>query len=80
MPQIPDWAEANRPTALAQMRLLNEELAGRAFIAGDHLTIADITAMVALDFCKPARVEIPSDLANLYRWYETVKARPSAKA
>lgn len=80
VPQIADWGEANRPRALEQMALLDRELSGREFVAGDRYTIADITAMVSLDFCKPARIEIPAEFENLHRWYAAVKTRPSAKA
>ncbi|PTW57562.1 glutathione S-transferase [Breoghania corrubedonensis] len=80
VPQVAEWGEANRPRAIEQMRFLDAELANRAYIAGERFTIADITAMIALDFCKPSRIEIPDDLPNLSRWYEAVKARPSAQA
>ena len=62
------------------MQILDRELAGRRFIAGDEYSIADITALVAMDFARPARVERPQGLANLARWHEEVSARPSAKA
>ena len=80
VPQIAEWGEANRPKAIEQMRFLDAELANRAYIAGERFTIADITAMIALDFCKAARIDIPDDLPNLARWLEAVKARPSAAA
>lgn len=77
IPQIADWGEANKPKALEFIRLMDKELAGRAFIAGDRFTIADITATVATDFMKPARIAIPEDATNFIRWYEAMKARPS---
>ena len=79
-PQFPDWGAANRPVALRAMAIVDETLRGRPFIAGDRFTVADITGLVALDFARPARVAIPPELANLNRWRETLKARPSAAA
>lgn len=79
-PQVPAWGEANRPRILAALRVMDYVLADRPFIAGDTYSVADINAMVAIDFMKPARVERPLDLENLARWYEAVSARPSAKA
>lgn len=79
-PQFPDFAEAQRPKAAAMMRFLDGELAGRAFIAGDAFTIADITAFVAMELTRLARVEIPDDLPHLSRWRGEVSARPSAAA
>jgi glutathione S-transferase len=80
VPQVAEWGEANRPKALAFLELLDKELAGREFIAGDRYTIADITAMIAMDFMKPARIDKPEHLENLMRWYRAVSSRPSAQA
>jgi glutathione S-transferase len=62
------------------MAIIDGALSDRPFIAGDRFTVADITGLVALDFARPARIAIPSDLANLNRWREALKARPSAAA
>lgn len=80
VPQVPEWGEANKPKAMEFLELLDKELANREFIAGDSYTVADITGLVGVDFMKPARIPFPDGLHNLKRWYETVAARPSAKA
>jgi len=80
VPQLAEWGEANRPKALAFLKLLDQELADREFIAGDRYTIADITGMIAFDFMKPARIERPEHLANVMRWHQAVASRPSAQA
>ncbi len=79
-PQIAELAEASRPRALAFARFLDGELADRRFLAGETFTIADITAFVAADFAKFARIDLPGELAHLRRWREDVAARPSARA
>ena len=79
-PQIVAWGEVNRERALEALAMLDQELASRPFIAGDRYSIADITALVAVDFMKPAKIERPAQLANLDRWYASVAARPSAQA
>jgi glutathione S-transferase len=79
-PQIKEWAEANRPRALAAMARVDEALSDRPFIAGERFTVADITGLVALDFTRSARIAIPEELARLKRWREALAARPSAKA
>ncbi|MGN6548368.1 MAG: glutathione binding-like protein, partial [Pararhizobium sp.] len=71
---------ANRPKALAFLEILDRELEDRAFIAGDRYTIADITGVVSMDFMKPAKIEKPTHLTNVMRWYEAIKARPSTDA
>ena len=80
VPQVPEWGEANKPKALDFLALLDSELAGREFAAGDELSIADITGLVAMDFMKPARIAVPDALTNVRRWHQALSARPSAAA
>lgn len=80
IPQVPEWGEVNKPKAVEFMRFLDGELAGRPFIAGQNYSIADITCMITVDFMKPSRIEMPTDLVNLRRWHGDVSARPSASA
>jgi glutathione S-transferase len=79
-PQVPAWGEANRPRIFDFLSLLDGELATRAHVAGDDFSIADITALVAVDFMRPSKLAVPDELANVRRWYAAVSARPSAKA
>jgi len=78
--QNPDWGQRCRDRALATMKLLDDELAGREFIAGDEFSIADITALCAIDFAKAIEIAIPDGHDNLQRWHTTVSSRPSASA
>lgn len=80
VPQVPDWAEANRPRVLSGLEMLDAQLANNQYVAGDHFTIADITALVGVDFTKMGRIEVPETLTNLARWRAEVSSRPSAKA
>lgn len=79
-PQIPEWAEANKPRVAEVFKILDGELADRPFIAGDRYTVADITAQVGVGFLKPARLHVPDECTNVERWYADVSARPSATA
>ena len=79
-PQIPQFADAQRPRALHAMRWLDAELAQRRFVAGEDFTIADITAFVAMELTPLARIDVPLDLPHLARWRAEVAARPSANA
>lgn len=80
VPQVPAWADANKPRVMEFLALLDRELKDRRFIAGDHYTVADITGLVGIDFMKPAKLAVPDTMANLKRWHAEVSARPSAKA
>jgi glutathione S-transferase len=80
VPQVPAWAEANRPRVEPMLGLIDQELSGRPFIAGDRFSTADITGLVAIDMLRLARLAVPDQLANLRRWHAELSARPSAKA
>lgn len=79
-PQVPEWAEANRPRVRDFLALMDDALKSREYVAGDRYSIADITALVALDFMKPAKLSMPDDAANVKRWHAQVSARPGAVA
>jgi len=79
VPQVPAWAEANRPRVADFLKILDAQLKSNAFVAGEHFSVADITALCAVDFLKPAKIAMPEGLSNVARWHETVSARPSTK-
>ncbi|MEL6373740.1 MAG: glutathione S-transferase [Pseudomonadota bacterium] len=79
-PQVPAWGEANKARALQSLARLNDALAERRFIAADVFTVADITAMCAVNFMRPVRLKRPEGLEHLERWYSEVTERPSATA
>jgi len=74
--QIPALAERGIARLQRFLLDLNERLAGRDCIAAGRFSIADITAVVAVDFMKPAKIALPEGLANLRRWHGEVSARP----
>jgi glutathione S-transferase len=78
--QVPEWGEANRPRVFEFLALLDRELKDRMFVAGDHYTVADITALVAVDFMRPAKLTMPEEFGNLRRWHGQVGERTSASA
>lgn len=80
VPQVAAWGEANKPRALDMLGILDRRLGETRYVAGDAYSIADITALVAVDFMRPARIARPEGLSNLERWHGDVSARPSAKA
>jgi glutathione S-transferase len=79
-PQVTAWGEANKPRVFEFLRLLDGELKARPYVAGKEFTVADITALVSVDFMKVSKLAVPEELANLRRWHGEVSARPSAAA
>lgn len=80
VPQIKEWGEVNKARIVDELAVLDRHLEGRDFIACDRFTVADITALVAVDFIRPTRVPVPEELVHLARWRAAVSARESAKA
>ena len=79
-PQIAAWGEANKPKVAEMLVLIDARLEEARFIAGDEYSIADITALVAVDFMRVMRLRRPEGLGSLERWHREVSARPSASA
>jgi glutathione S-transferase len=79
-PQIAAWGEANKPRVTQFLQILDGELKTRAYVAGPAYTVADITAMIAIDFMRVSKLTVPDDLVHVRRWYGEVSGRPSAKA
>jgi glutathione S-transferase len=79
-PQVPAWAEANRPRTFAFLEFLDRELKNRLYIAGENYTVADITALIAVDFMRVSKLAVPDNLGNVLRWHKDVSTRPSAAA
>jgi glutathione S-transferase len=80
VPQVSVWGEANKEKVSHELARLDARLAESPFIAGSDYSIADITALVAVDFMKPARLGKPEGFDNVMRWHRDVSARPSARA
>jgi glutathione S-transferase len=78
--QVPEWGEANRPRVFEFLALLDRELRDRMFVAGDHYTVADITALVAVDLMRPAKLIVPEEFINLHRWHLQVGERTTSSA
>ena len=79
-PQVAAWGEANKPRVTQFLQFLDGELKTRAYVAGEAYTVADITAMIAVDFMRVSKLPVPDDLVHVRRWHDAVSARPSAKA
>ncbi len=76
--QIPELAERGRARVEQFFLRLDGQLAEHEFIAGDNYSIADISAMVVVDFAARIKVALPDGSHNAQRWYDSVSSRPSA--
>jgi glutathione S-transferase len=79
--QIPELVERSKLRVKNFLTDLDTRLTEVPFVAGEHYSIADITALVTVDFAaKAINVPLPDGRAALRRWYELVSKRPSASA
>ncbi|MBA4208936.1 MAG: glutathione S-transferase [Parvibaculum sp.] len=78
--QIPALAERGSVRLKQFFDMLDARLKGRDFVAIDRFSLADITALVCIDFAKWVKHEPKPEHADLLRWHAAASARPSAKA
>lgn len=76
-PQIAELGQRGLVRVQTFFVLLDQQLAGREFVAAAQMSVADITAMVAIDFARVIRLKPGDDLPNLQRWRKTMSERPS---
>lgn len=81
VPQVQGLQSRGRQRLGRFFEMLDRQLKDNEFVAGNRISVADITALCAIDFAKNrAETGIPDDHSYLRKWYEAVSARPSAAA
>ncbi len=73
--QIPELAERGLARTQHFLATLNARLADREFIATDRFTLADITAVVAVDFARVVKIKPGAEHPHLLRWREGLGRR-----
>jgi len=75
--QIPELAQRGLARIQLFFNTLNDRLAEREFIATGRFSVADITAVVAVDFARVAKVRLGEAHPHLRRWRLAMGMRPS---
>jgi glutathione S-transferase len=79
--QIPALVERSRQRVRNFYADFDARLADVRFMAGDEFSVADITAVVTVDFAtRAAGLAMAEEHPALKRWYQSVSARPSMAA
>jgi glutathione S-transferase len=77
---LPEAAEGLKAITRDKLQWLDGLMAGKTYVAGDRLTMADILLFAFVDFFKNVKQAPDPALINVAAWYERMKARPSAAA
>lgn len=75
--QIPELAQRGIARMQRFFRDLDARLEGREFVAADRFSIADITAVVGLDFARVVKFKADETHPNLLRWRTAMGQRPA---
>jgi glutathione S-transferase len=75
--QIPELAQRGHARVQQFFATLDARLTGREFIAAGQFSIADITAVVAVDFARVVKIRADERFPNVQRWRAAMALRPS---
>jgi glutathione S-transferase len=79
--QIAELAARSRIRVANFYADLDQRLDANAFVAGENFSVADITALVTIDFAtKAIGMPIPESASHVMAWYRNVANRPAASA
>jgi glutathione S-transferase len=77
---IPQAADDLKASAQEKLTWLDGLMAGKQYVCGDRLTLADILLFVFLDFFASIKQPLNENNRNILAWYGRMKQRPSAAA
>jgi glutathione S-transferase len=77
---IPQAGDDLKQIAQEKLTWLDGLIAGRQFICGSRITLADILLFAFVDFFNGMKQPINQDNRNIVAWYARMKERPSAAA
>ena len=79
--QIPGLAERSKLRVKNFFADFDARLGEAAFVAGQRFSVADITALVTVDFAaKAINFPVPDEHHSLKCWYDAISSRPSMAA
>ncbi|MBL4830352.1 MAG: glutathione S-transferase [Aliivibrio sp.] len=76
---IESWGEESKLRVIEFLPTLDKQLDLNPYIAGEHFSIADITAFVLCSFMSRIDVEVTASHPHLFEWYERMILRASTQ-
>ena len=80
MTPVEEFGKESAKNFLKALPVLEAQLENNDWIAGSQFSIADITAVCAIDFARIVKVRVGDEYPNIQRWYAAMKERPSYAA
>ena len=80
MKSVPEYGVEAGKNASKYLRVLEKQLAQHEYMAGNKFSIADITAICAIDFARVVDIRISDEQIHLQAWVEKMRDRASYKA
>ena len=77
--QIPELADRGKLRVQRFLEEIDQVIGDKPCVAGDRFSVADIDLLVLIDFSAWRKLSVPAGATNARRWYEAVRARPSAQ-
>lgn len=76
---VPEWGQESKLRVQEFLPKLDKQLSRHAFVAGDKLSVADITAFLLVGFVCERALEIKAlqTYPNINAWYEKLAQRPA---
>lgn len=77
---LPESADGLKAIASHWLAWLDGEMAGRPFVCGDALTLADIMLFANVDFFRRVGQPLAAEWSTIAAWHKQMASRPSAAA
>ncbi|HBS42664.1 MAG TPA: glutathione S-transferase [Oceanospirillales bacterium] len=77
MNPLAEWGQESVQNFMNMLPVLEQQLSQNEWVAGSHFSVADITAVCAIDFARIVKVRVGDEFPSIKRWHEAVKQRPS---
>ncbi len=76
---LPEASDGLKNKALDGLVMIDKGLAGKKYLCGNRLTLADLILYACVDFAPPAWFQMDPKLKNLHAWFDTMSKLPSAE-
>jgi len=80
MVTVPEAADGLKRIAQDRLKWLDQQIAGRQFLCGNRITLADVLLFCFLAFGNAVGQPLNPENKNVKAWFDRMAARPSASA